>query len=168
MTIAEFWIQQPFNFIATYSFNRAPELPAAIQQLKDALVIARFMRQAALRHRLHRLTKSATTLGEELAGSYSTAVQVAIIQLESSAGQHLSDLCRRGGAQTAWAGCVPTYRDALVFCDAQGQQLRVLNICFSCSVMQTDDGTSVEADMATYEQLRAFLIQLGHPISDES
>lgn len=57
MTIAEFWIQQPFNFLTTYSFNRAPELPAAIQQLKDALTTARFVRQAALRYRLHRLEK---------------------------------------------------------------------------------------------------------------
>lgn len=95
-------------------------------------------------------------------------MRVAVIQPESSAGQYLSDLCRRAGAQTAWAGCVPTYRDALVFCDAQGQQLRVLNICFACYVMQTDDGTGVEADIDTYEKLRTFLIQLGHPIGDES
>lgn len=64
--------------------------------------------------------------------------------------------------------CPPIYRDALVFYDEQDKQLGVLNICFECLDMEMDSGVLVEADQPAYEVLRELLIQLGHPIGDES
>jgi len=64
--------------------------------------------------------------------------------------------------------CPPIYRDALVFYDEQDKQLGVLNICLECLLMETDSGMLVKADPPTYEALHELLIQLGHPIGDES
>jgi hypothetical protein len=60
-----------------------------------------------------------------------------------------------------------TYRDALAFYDEQGNLVKVLNICFSCDGMLSHAGEIVQADTTAYDALRAFLIQLGHPIAEE-
>lgn len=70
----------------------------------------------------------------------------------------------KAGRQEAFAGCIPTYRDALVLFNEQGQQGRVLSICFECLYMIIDEKQLLEADFATYAALKETLMQLGHPI----
>ena len=60
--------------------------------------------------------------------------------------------------------CPPIYRDALAFYNEADKLVSVLNICFECRFMETDRKEHVEADMATYDFLREFLIQAGHQI----
>ncbi|OGX91770.1 hypothetical protein [Hymenobacter coccineus] len=62
MTTAEFWDQQQFSYIVTYSFNRGPKLAAlreatvvAIKQAKQELHRAWFMQQAGSLRKLRGL-----------------------------------------------------------------------------------------------------------------
>jgi hypothetical protein len=94
----------------------------------------------------------------------STAEQIAVIEQNSALAEQLSQLFQRAGGEVLYAMCMPVFRDALVFYDAQGQLLRVLHICFECLYMEASDKLNVEADAVFYSQLRKLLIQLGHPI----
>ena len=70
----------------------------------------------------------------------------------------------KAGRQEAFAGCIPIYRDALVFYNDQAQRVQVLNICFECQMMATAYGQLIEANFDTYDALQETLMQLGHPI----
>ena len=160
----EFWAHQQFSYIETYSFNRDPKRAVLIQQVKEELRTARYMRQPALRRVLERLESGFDTLTQGLQYIHPTATKVATVSYDSALAQQLAAILCRAEKQEVYAGCVPTYRDALAFYNAQGQLLRVLNICFECMDMKADTGVHVEADLATYEALRAYLVEQGHPV----
>lgn len=181
MTTAEFWDQQQFSYIVTYSFNRGPKLAAlcetaavAIEQTKQELQRARFMKQA-------RLLRKSRSLEEEFNGNIplkrlpdkqstidNAAEQIAVIGRESAMAQQLSGALRIPASEEFVSGCIPIYRDTLAFYDDRNKLLRVLNICFQCSFMQTDDGVMVEASTGTYHRLLELLMQLGHPVETAS
>ena len=93
-----------------------------------------------------------------------TATAVARLAAGSAAVQQLAQVLQKPSKQECYAMCPPVYRDALAFYNEADQLVSVLNICFECRFMQTDQHVPVEADMATYDFLRAFLLQLGHPL----
>jgi hypothetical protein len=179
MTIAEFWNSQPFDYLATYSLNRGPQLSAlretthkAIEDLKQSTAPSRFLQQIKLKRHLRELEEELRIgayrkrLTNDLLVVDSTADQIALVRQGSVEAKQLAALFRALPGQVVYAACPPTYRDALAFYDAQGQLLRVLNICFGCLYMETNDGVSVEAGAHTYDELRNLLITLGHPIKD--
>jgi hypothetical protein len=176
-TVAEFWAQQTFAHLETYSFNRGPtstelleSLQAELAQTKLEQQKARYMNQAKIARKLRQLEiaiqggEYGVTLSEPKAISNSTARKIAVLPQGSALVEQLSKLLRKASKQEAFAICPPVYRDALVFNNAEGQRIAVLNICFECSLMATDAHETVEADFATYDALRAFLVGLGHPI----
>lgn len=177
ITAAEFWAQQSFHRIVTYSFNRGPKLTAiysaADQVLIDmaALPSTAYLQQFKLKRQLRELQ------AEKELGAYRrrlvnaqgvfdrTAEQIATVESNSSAVEKLRRVFQSEmGGEVAYAMCMPIFRDALAFYDEQGQLLRVLNICFECLYMETNDKLSVEAGMAVYKDLHGLFVQLGHPI----
>lgn len=176
MTTAEFWDQQQFSYIVTYSFNRGPKLlalhadtVAAIEQTKQELQQAPFRDQRKLAYQLRILKASITgdyqkTLTNEQLMFDVTAELIATIQTSTSNAAALADLlCAPVVNQYDWM-CAPIYRDALAFYNTQDELISVLNICFECDTMLTDTGKEVQADESTYQALRQLLAQLGHPI----
>ncbi|MFD1470523.1 hypothetical protein ACFQ48_20015 [Hymenobacter caeli] len=176
MTTAEFWNQQQFSYLVTHSFNRGPKLAAlheaaaAIEQAKQELQQARFMQRASLLQKLRSLEEEFSgnvplkTLSDEKSVIGDAAEKIAVIERESAVAQQLSEALQTPNSEEFASGCVPIYRDALAFYDDHDKLLRVLNICFQCLFMQTDDGVMVEASVETYYKLRELLLQLGHPI----
>jgi hypothetical protein len=160
----EFWTHQPFSYLETYSFNRGPKRAALILQTKEELRTARYMRQPALRQVVERLESGFDTLTQGLHYLHPTATKVATVSYDSVQAQQLAAILSRAEKQEVYAMCWPIYRDALALYDAQGRLVRVLNICFECMNMKADTEVHVEADLATYEALRAYLVELGHPI----
>jgi hypothetical protein len=165
MTASQFWELQQFSYIETYSFNRDPKRTALIQQTRESLQTARYMQQPAMRQLLNRLESGVDTLTQGLGDFHPTATGVATVSQNSALGEQLAVIFRQAAKQEYYAGCRPIYRDALAFYDAQGQLLRVLNICFECHYMKTDAGLHIEASELTYDALRDYLTQLGHPIA---
>ncbi|MBJ6142000.1 hypothetical protein [Hymenobacter sp. BT559] len=179
MTIAEFWRSQQFSYLATYSFNRGPKLAAlhqatskAIEDLKQSIPSSRFMQQIKLRRQLAELEKQMQMglyrkrLTNQQLIMDSTADQVAVIKCNSLEAKQVDAIFRATPGEVVYAACPPVYRDALAFYDEQGQLLRVLNICFGCLFMETNDEVAVGANVNIYEALRKLFIDLGHPIED--
>jgi hypothetical protein len=162
--LSDFWAQQRFSYLVTYSFQRGPELTALKQQLRQELETARYMRRAALYQQLEALEQHSLTLTQGLSTVHPTATAVAQLAAGSAEVQQLTLALQRPSEQECYAMCPPIYRDAVAFYDKADELVRVLNICFECRFMQTDQQEHVEADMATYDFLRTFLIQAGHPI----
>lgn len=64
------------------------------------------------------------------------------------------------------SGCIPLYRDAIIFYNNDGTIVSSLNICLSCCYMQDGTKNYVEADFPTYDQLKRFFLEIGHAIED--
>ncbi len=164
MTIGEFWKQQEFSYLVTYSFNRGPKLEEEIRRMKVELAAARFMRRPELQRRLYSLEHFSGKLTEGLLDLHLTATIIAEMAKTSAVTQQLAAICTASTKQDCYAGCLPVYRDALAFYSEERKLLSVFNICFECYYMATDAGVHIEADNSTYQRLRDFLVQLGHPI----
>ena len=63
--------------------------------------------------------------------------------------------------------CAPIYRDAIVFYNLKNEIVKILNICFSCEHMETENKMYVDADTKTYEELKIFLLKIGHKIEKQ-
>ena len=63
--------------------------------------------------------------------------------------------------------CRPTYRDGIIFYDADGNRVAILNICLGCDYLQLADETYLDADNTTYKRLKEWFIDLGHDVDDE-
>ncbi|RTQ51463.1 hypothetical protein EJV47_06575 [Hymenobacter gummosus] len=177
MTSAEYWQKlPPFEYVTTYSFNRGSALQEQlraneqlIEATKQELATARYMRQAALHRQLAELEQAGEYIALLTPAGSISPLACPIAQ----SNRHPGLVERLGAILTApvklhmVSGCRPIYRDALVFHDAAGRIVSVLNICFQCLYLQAVNGKFLEVDVATYEQLRQLLQSLGHPISDD-
>jgi hypothetical protein len=177
MTIAEFWKQQEFSYLVTYSFNRGPKLDALrsaakllFQQTRSSLLTADKYQLPALREQLRLLerthyldllplTKGPTTF-------HLTASPISRLGKREEAAAEIAAILQKPVVNQCYSMCGPIYRDAIVFYDTQNRLTNVLNICFSCDQMLAHSGQQIEADTTTYKELRAYLVQLGHPIVD--
>jgi len=164
MLLSEFWARQRFSYLVTYSFQRGPKLAALKMHLTQELGTARYMRRAAIWQQIESLESPSKALTEGLGAIDLTATVGARLVANSTEVQQLAHVVQQASKQEYYAMCPPIYRDALAFYNEANKLVRVLNICFECHFMQTDQQQHVEADMATYNFLRRFLLQAGHPI----
>lgn len=167
MLLSDFWTRQCFSYLVTYSFQRGPELTALKKQLTQEMSSARYMQRLAIQRQLDSLESYSVTLTEGLGPVNPTAIAIGRLAADSVGAQQLAATLQRASEQEYYVMCPPIYRDAFAFYNQGDELLSVLNVCFQCHFMQTDQGEHVEADMTTYDFLRTFLIQLGHPIEDE-
>lgn len=124
------------------------------------------MQQPAIQRRIEAFERISGKLTEGLGNWNVTAEKIAEIPVYSAAAQQLATICAQTGKQDVYAMCWPIYRDALAFYDKERKLVRVLNICFECNYMMTDEGLHIEVDAATYQHLREYLAQLGHAIEN--
>jgi hypothetical protein len=168
MLLSGFWARQRFSYLVTYSFQRGPKLAALKTQLAQELETARYMRRAAIQQQIESLESPSRTLTQGLGPIDPTATVGARLAVDSAAVQQLAQVVRRASEPEYYAMCPPIYRDALAFYNEADELVNVLNICFECCFMLTAQQEPVEADMATYDFLRTFLLQAGHPIEGDS
>lgn len=178
MTIVEFWNRQQFSYLATYSFNRNSNLAAlheaitrVAEELEQCVASANFTQQFKVKRQLTELERQAQAMPyqKRLTNARgvidSTADQMASIKRKSATVIQFEAIIKTTTSEINYAaGCIPIYRDAFAFYNEQDQLLQVLNVCFECLYMEADDGTMIEADVVVYDALRAFFVQLGHPI----
>lgn len=166
MTTADYWQQlPPFDHIITYSFNR--ELQPLLDATEAELQTARYMRQPALRRQLERLQQHAgVPLLDEAGGLHSTAGPVARLSCLDAAVTELRRILIRPVEWDVWSGCAPIYRDAVVFCDAEGRRVGVLNVCLQCAYLLPEQGEFLQRDVRVFDELRDWLRNLGHPVDE--
>ena len=64
--------------------------------------------------------------------------------------------------------CAPIYRDAIVFYDGSNQIICTLNVCLSCNYIETKMFNHINADIKTYDLLRAFFLGVGHEVEEDN
>lgn len=176
-TVAEFWRQQNFAYLETYSFNRGPASEADYERLSQEIAAVRQELQTARYMDLAKLRRKLRELEQELEGGKCnilwsaarlstdfTARKIATLASDAGMIRHLTNMFEKAVEQEGFFMCPPIYRDALVFYNDQAQRVQVLNICFECQMMATAYGQLIEANFDTYDALQETLMQLGHPI----
>lgn len=177
MTIHEFWRTQSFSYIQTYSLNRGAKLDAlslaASQQftaLRQQLIITNAAQLPAIRENLRSLEhgRDLTLMPlTDKAGAFQiTASPVAKIAAGTLAAVGLAAILAVPVRQQYDWMCALVYRDALAFYDSRDNLCGVLNICFGCDRMITHQQKEIAADTATYQNLKQFLTELGHVITE--
>ncbi len=179
MTTAEFWDQQQFSYLVTYSFNRGPKLAALreaskvlFRQTRQELLTASLEQLPEIRNELRNLEQNngleMMALTTDANAFQITATPIATIKAGALETAAFADLLKTPIINQFHWMCWPTYRDALAFYSAQDELISVLNICFGCDNMLTDTGEAVQADVTTYKALLKLLKQLSHPIETVS
>jgi len=175
MTISEFWKQQNFAYLVTYSFNRGPKLAALMVAAKALFLLTRQQLLTApsaqlpeMRQKLRLLERTydlgMLTLTQNKVAFHITASPVVRIEKDSAEAFFLAAILQVPVADQIHLMCGPVYRDALAFYDEQDSLLSVLNVCFSCHHMVADTEQEIQADSATYSALSSYLTRLGHLI----
>ncbi|MBX0289410.1 hypothetical protein K3G63_03125 [Hymenobacter sp. HSC-4F20] len=175
MSTQDYWRGLSFDYIITYSLLRGSKW----QQLQDArrkeretsrrlLLTAPPAQLPELRAQLHRLEHQLdlqTRLTTDNNRAYNiTTTPVAKLQRDTPEVAELGRLLQAPCTELLYPMCAPVFRDALAFYNAGHELLSVLNICFSCNVMQTENGQNVEADYLMYTPLQEWFQRLGHQI----
>lgn len=173
MNSADYIKDLPFDYIETYSLQRGEEYNVVIQILKPE------------RHNLkvRKEKRNNLTDSEEIRLSELDALLGVTQYLIDNTGRfHFSSqrtntficdneeisllkniLLTKTTNVNNWM-CAPIYRDAIVFYKSSGEIVSVLNICLSCEAMAIDSCNRVVADSSTYEMLRKFFKEIGHPV----
>ena len=177
MTTNQFWRAQSFSYILTHSFNRGAKLDALLHaanqqfaEVRKELLTAPTEWLPAMRENLRSLERGRNLtllpLTEELKTFQITASPVAKTVAETPEAACLVVILAASVSEQDHWMCAPVYRDALAFYNSQGTLCAVLNICFGCDKMISDQQQEIAADTSTYQKLKIFLIELGHKIAE--
>ena len=178
MTTADYWNGLQFHYITTYSLLRGPkwaQLAAAmrqqIQESRKLLLTAQGAHLLAVRRRLELLHRKnnldGSLLTEGLIEAYHiTATPVATVLRGSAEAENLATILTQPFHEGSFWMCVPVFRDALAFYDANHRLVAVLNICFGCDQLHDESGVEIKADVAVFPALKQWCKALGHAVED--
>ncbi|MNH01710.1 hypothetical protein D3C87_481520 [compost metagenome] len=163
----------PFDYIETYSLQRGDEYEAALQVLKPE-----HNRLKVRKEKRNNLTETEEIRLSELDGLFGitqyliddtgrfhfSSQRTDTFQYDNEAVSLLKDILNTKTTDVSHWMCAPIYRDAIVFYKSSGKIISALNICLSCEAMAIDSSSQVVADCSTYEMLRKFFKDIGHPV----
>lgn len=176
MNTKEYYESIPFSYLKTYSFHRGPKLEEYLRKkteeitlTEEAISKARYMELSKLNEQLNKLRKEKELHSNGLFNNqrniHESAIEVATIRHDSYKTEELRNIFATPIEQQIVSGCIPLYRDAIVFYDHNDEIRHVLDICFECLYLKTDDNTYLEADFSFYTNLALLLKSLGHDIT---
>lgn len=179
MSTTEYWRGRAFAYVTIFSLLRGPKWEQQLVAMRREKEVSRRLlltttagELVELRARLHRLERRnylETRLTTDDNRAYNlTATPVATLRLHSPEVVALENILRTPLVDRTQLMCGPVFRDALAFYNAEEELLDVLNICFECSVMQTQTGQEIEADTTIYPKLKHWFQQLGYPVHPQS
>lgn len=172
-TILEYVKSFDFEYLETYSFQRGSlmseykaSIDKEIKELKVQLENPHFghLKRLARLAELERIKNRKLLLFDENGELHPTGKRISTQRKWEVGAKKIMEIMAVETALTAVTSCVPTYRDAIVFLDDRSNIKSVLNICFECQFMQTNQNEMIIAGDETYLNLKALLIELGHPI----
>lgn len=137
MTAAEFWDQQPFSYLVTYSFNRGPKLASLreaskvlFRQTRQNLLTASLEQLPEMRNQLQRLEQNnglaMLALTPDANAFHITATPIAVIKVGTLQVAAVAESLRIPVVNLFYWMCWPTYRDALAFYNEQNELVSVL------------------------------------------
>lgn len=163
----------PFDYIETYSFQRGDEYQAAMQVLKPERNRLKMRKQK--QNNLTdtdeiRLSELDALLGvtqyliDDTGRFHFSRQRTNTFQHDNEITKLLRNILLTKITDVNNWMCTPIYRDAIVFYKSSGEIISALNICLSCEAMAIGSSSQVVADSSTYEMLRKFFKEIGHPV----
>lgn len=176
--VSRFYRGLDFTLVETYSFNRGKlrenwrnGMEAEISGLKNLYRTARYMERAKISQELDRLehecTIHAARIVTESGEIHPTAEKTGSFNRDSPQIAMLSKWMLAEEVQSVATGCIPIYRDALVFRDAQNNICGSLNICFPGLPLHSPSMGMMSFGDNLYRNLKAWLLSIGHPIESD-
>jgi hypothetical protein len=179
MSSADYINQLVFDYIETYSFQRGEAGNENYRSLyKEYIELSKKRLHASNENR--RLSKEEAKRLSEISSiasesSYTTLIDKAgnfhfsSIKTNTFIHSHpkiqvLKAILQQPAIESVGAMCVPTYRDAVIFYDANKNIVSVLNVCLQCHYMQHTTLYDIEADAQTYMLLHQFFTDIGHNV----
>jgi len=162
-----------FDYIETYSLQRGDEYEAAIQVLKPE-----HNRLKVRKEKRNNLTETEEIRLGELDGLFDitqyliddtgrfhfSSQRTNTFQYDNDVVGLLKDILNTKTTDVSHWMCAPIYRDAIVFYKSSSEIVSALNICLSCETMAIGSSSQLVADNSTYEMLRKFFKEIGHPV----
>ncbi|WP_245971494.1 hypothetical protein [Sphingobacterium puteale] len=162
-----------FDYIETYSLQRGDEYEAALKVLKpeyNRLKVKKEKRNNLTETEEIRLSELDTLLGvtqyliDDTGRFHFSSQRINTFQYDNEAVSLLKNILLAKTTDVSHWMCAPIYRDAIVFYKNSGEIVSVLNICLSCEAMAIDCSNQIVAGSGTYEMLRKFFKDIGHPV----
>ncbi len=165
-----------YDSFTTYSVYREPELTVFLEQqskkirlLEEQLKNARYMKQAGLSEAIkleeRRKGHIAIPIRDADGGLHPTAVRFAEEKADSDKGRELEVILNNNLEVDVASGCIPVYRDGIIFHDHASGESKVLSICLECYGLSSD-GLDGYAHSSVFRAFAAFFYSCGHPIED--
>lgn len=162
-----------FDYIETFSLQRGEEYNAVIQMLKperNGLKVRKEKRNNLNENEEIRLIELNSLLGvtqyliDNTGRFHFSMERINTFQFDNEVVSLLKNILFTKTTDVNNWMCAPIYRDAIVFYKSSGEIVSVLNICLSCEAMAIDSCNQVVADSSTFEMLRKFFKEIGHPV----
>ncbi|WP_245935830.1 hypothetical protein [Sphingobacterium athyrii] len=162
-----------FDYVETHSLQRGDEYEAAIQVLKPELYNLKVRKEKRNNltdteeirlNELDALLSVTQYLIDDTGRFHFSSQRTNTFQYGNEAISLLKNILLTKTTDVSNWMCAPIYRDAIVFYKSSGEIVSALNICLSCEVMAIGSSCQVVADCSTYEMLRKFFKDIGHPV----
>jgi len=167
--------QLNFDYVKTYSFQRGRKFDEDLKAFQDEFYKLRQLKMGQKKlsatdekrySELLKLPGKTNSLLDENGQFHYSSEQTHTFKKETPELALILTLLKKEPLNVpAWV-CAPIYRDAIVFYDKFDRIVSVLNICFSCSNMETKTRHHINADVKTYEELKEFFLSIGHQIEN--
>lgn len=162
-----------FDYIETYSFQRGDEYQAAMQVLKperNRLKVRKQKRNNLNENEEIRLTELDALfdvtqyLIDDKGRFHFSSQRTNTFRYDNEVINLIKNILLTKTTDVSNWMCAPIYRDAIVFYKSSGEIISALNICLSCEAMAIDCSNQIVAGSGTYEMLRKFFKEIGHPV----
>ncbi|MGC4100892.1 hypothetical protein [Ferruginibacter sp.] len=161
-----------FDHIETYSFQRGPQFEERkrLNHLEYSRLDTRknifddlTAQEEKRLDELEQLAKTQYLLNEE-GHFHSGCIMTNRFSINDPQVARLKDILLTKITEIPMWLCSPMYRDAVVFYNKAHEIVATLNVCLSCSYMETQMFHYINADHTTYELLREFFTSIGHEV----
>ncbi len=162
-----------FDYVETYSLQRGDECEASLKVLKPELYNLKIRKEKRNNltdteeirlNELDALLSVTQYLIDDTGRFHFSSQRTNTFQYDHEITKLLRNILLTKIIDMSNWMCAPIYRDAIVFYKRSGEIVSALNICLSCEVMAIGSSNQVVADCSTYEMLRKFFKDIGHPV----
>ena len=173
--LREYWKSLNFEYLKTYSGLRGEkfekfkeENEIKIKQLKEELKTARFMQQPRINAKIQELQNETNLHNSRIIDKneilHPSTIEVSKLNRNSSFANSLDRILNQKCNMEIATGCIPIFRDTLVFFSAKDEIVGILQICFECASIRNENEETLKVDIDIYPKLKSLLRKIGHQI----
>lgn len=177
-TISKYIRNLEFEYAISYSGLRGEKFTKLekrnkieIQRIEEEIKSARFIQMPKLKEQIEILEREINIINSRIIKKcgefHKSSESIRKFQKED---EGLKEIFRILGAkfeEQAFAMCPPIFRDSIVFYSKEDEINGILQICFECIRMKTENEEDLKVGYKIFDTLKDKLIQIGHQIEHE-